>query len=57
MERQQEFTLDEAYSLIPALSALYPNNRNVGPKIRQQLQILRDLGRLQFLARARNRLS
>ena len=32
-----EFTLPEAYSLAPELSALHPNNRHVEPKIRQQL--------------------
>jgi type II restriction enzyme len=53
---KQEFVLDEAYSLIPGLSALHPNNRNVGPKIRQQLQILRDMGRLEFLGGGRYRL-
>ncbi len=26
----------------------YPNNKNVRPKIRQQLQVLRDLGLIEF---------
>ena len=46
---KREFTLEEAYSLAPALSALHPQNRNVCPKIRQQLQVLRDAGLLEFL--------
>jgi hypothetical protein len=37
---KREFTLDEAYSPAPGLSALHPANRHVGPKIRQQLQVL-----------------
>jgi type II restriction enzyme len=52
---KREFTIDEAYSLVPGLSALHPDNRHVGPKIRQQLQVLRDMGRLVFLGRGRYR--
>lgn len=43
-----EFTLDDVYAHEAALSALYPGNRNVRPKIRQQLQVLRDMGWLAF---------
>ena len=39
-----EFTLDDVYAFEPHLSRLYPDNRNVRPKIRQQLQVLRDHG-------------
>jgi type II restriction enzyme len=46
-----EFTLDDAYAHEAALSALYPDNRNVRPKIRQQLQVLRDRGWLEFTKR------
>jgi len=53
---KHEFTLAEAYALEPHLSSLHPNNHNVGPKIRQQLQVLRDLGFLEFLDRGRYRL-
>lgn len=45
---KQRFTLQDAYSMEPQLSAKYPANQNVRPKIRQQLQILRDLGLLRF---------
>ena len=46
---KKEFSLPEAYSLEPELSKLHPANHNVRPKIRQQLQVLRDLGLLEFL--------
>lgn len=46
-----EFTLDDVYAHEAALSALYPDNHNVRPKIRQQLQVLRDRGWLEFTAR------
>ena len=52
-----EFTLDDVYAFEPHLSRLYPDNRNVRPKIRQQLQVLRDHGWLEFLGAARYRLS
>jgi type II restriction enzyme len=42
------FTLADAYSLEPHLASLHPANRHIRPKIRQQLQILRDLGLLMF---------
>ena len=50
-----EFTLDEVYAQEARLAALYPGNRNVRPKIRQQLQVLRDRGWLAFDGRGRYR--
>jgi type II restriction enzyme len=50
------FTLDDVYAYEQRLSALYPGNRNVRPKIRQQLQVLRDNGYLDFVGRGRYRL-
>jgi type II restriction enzyme len=47
--KKREFTLDEAYSFEAVLSRRHPDNKHVKPKIRQQLQILRDLGYLQFV--------
>lgn len=44
-----EFTLAEVYAFEPRLAALYPGNHNVRPKIRQQLQVLRDAGWLEFV--------
>ena len=45
-----EFTLAEVYAHEGELRMAYPRNQNVRPKIRQQLQVLRDAGYLQFLA-------
>lgn len=45
----RRFTLDNVYAYEKELSQLHPANKNVRPKIRQQLQVLRDLGRLRFL--------
>lgn len=50
-----EFTLAEIYAFENTLSALHPENNNVRPKIRQQLQVLRDAGLLKFLGRGRYR--
>jgi type II restriction enzyme len=52
-----EFTLEDVYAFEPHLSRLYPENRNVQPKIRQQLQVLRDHGWLIFEGRGRYRLA
>lgn len=45
---RQEFTLRDVYAREGELKALYPANQNVRPKIRQQLQVLRDRGVLRF---------
>jgi type II restriction enzyme len=47
----ERFSLSDAYRFEAHLAKLYPENRNVRPKIRQQLQILRDAGIIQFEAR------
>jgi type II restriction enzyme len=52
---KQEFLLDDVYAFEPDLSRLYPENRHVRQKIRQQLQVLRDCGYLEFLSRGRYR--
>ena len=44
-----EFTLSDIYAFEHTLSALHPDNNNVRPKIRQQLQVLRDAGLVRFL--------
>ncbi len=46
-----EFTLDEIYSFEDELRKTHPKNKHVKPKIRQQLQILRDKGILKFLGK------
>jgi type II restriction enzyme len=55
--KKKEFSISEAYTLEPELSKLHPANRNVRPKIRQQLQVLRDLGLLHFLGSGHYRLA
>ena len=52
-----EFTLQEIYAFETQLKALHPNNQNVRPKIRQQLQLLRDLGLLRFGVKGNYRLT
>ena len=52
-----EFTLEDVYAFERRLEAAYPDNRNVRPKIRQQLQVLRDAGFLTFEGRGRYRLA
>jgi type II restriction enzyme len=52
----QEFSLADIYAQAPRLERLYPGNLNVRPKIRQQLQVLRDHGYLEFLGQGRYRL-
>ncbi|MGA3144325.1 MAG: hypothetical protein ABSF10_15075 [Verrucomicrobiota bacterium] len=50
------FTNDEVYAHDRELERLHPDNRNVRPKIRQQLQILRDTGLLIHVESGRWRL-
>lgn len=45
----QYFSLNEVYAFEAMLQAKHPQNQNVKPKIRQQLQILRDRGFIEFL--------
>ena len=50
MTNSDEFVLQDFYKAFEGyLGGLHPENRNVQPKIRQQLQILRDNGVLEFL--------
>lgn len=44
------FSLTELYGFETELKTLHPKNENVRPKIRQQLQVLRDLGLLDFVS-------
>jgi type II restriction enzyme len=46
---KSEFSLQDVYAHAEALGKLHPANRHIQPKIRQQLQVLRDLGLLDFL--------
>jgi type II restriction enzyme len=51
-----EFSLSDVYERADELSRLHPNNAHVRDKIRQQLQVLRDLGLLGFVSRGSYRL-
>jgi type II restriction enzyme len=53
IERLQlrEFTLESIYRFEPELKAKHPDNRFIKDKIRQQLQVLRDKGYLEFKSR------
>jgi type II restriction enzyme len=46
----KEFTLDDVYAFENRLAVLHPDNRHVRAKIRQQLQVLRDNGILNFIS-------
>ena len=48
---KNEFTLDEIYKFENQLKLKYPNNNFIKDKIRQQLQLLRDKGLLEFKSR------
>ncbi|MHA2062684.1 MAG: Dam-replacing domain protein [Candidatus Sifarchaeia archaeon] len=45
------FTLAEAYTFEDELARLHPRNKHIRPKIRQQLQVLRDHGIVNFLGK------
>lgn len=51
--RTDEFELDQIYSFEKRLKLKYPNNNFIKDKIRQQLQILRDKGILEFVGRGK----
>jgi type II restriction enzyme len=53
---KKEFTLQDMYSFENDLSEIHPENRNIKPKIRQQLQFLRNKGYLEFLGEGLYRL-
>lgn len=44
-----KFSLNDVYAYEDQFAVLYPGNRNIRPKIRQQLQVLRDIGMIRFL--------
>lgn len=47
------FTLDEIYAFEEELHKKHPANGHISPKIRQQLQLLRDRGFIEFLGNGR----
>lgn len=50
---KMDFALSDVYLFEKELSAIFPLNNNVRAKIRQQLQVLRDAGFLEFLGSGR----
>ena len=54
---KSEFSLNEVYSFEKELGSAYPDNRHVRAKIRQQLQVLRDNGYLEFAGRGAYKLT
>ena len=53
--KKEEFELADVYAHEHTLARLHPDNRHVRDKIRQQLQVLRDKGFLEFLGAGRYR--
>ena len=54
--KKKEFTLQEMYTFVQDLSVIHPENKNIKPKIRQQLQFLRVKGYLEFIESGKYRL-
>ncbi|MEM3453501.1 MAG: DpnI domain-containing protein [Candidatus Hadarchaeum sp.] len=50
------FTLADIYEFEEKLAKLHPANKNIRPKIRQQLQVLRDHGIIEFLGKGKYRI-
>ena len=48
---REHFTLQDVYAFTDYLQERHRENHNVQPKIRQQLQYLRDKGFVEFLGR------
>lgn len=53
---KHEFALGDIYAFESELSVLHPDNKHIKDKIRQQLQVLRDKGYLDFVSRGYYRL-
>ncbi len=53
---KKEFLLDDVYAFEQELGKIYPDNKHIKDKIRQQLQVLRDKGYLEFIGRGKYRL-
>lgn len=54
---KKEFTLQGMYAFENDLSVIHTENKNIKPKIRQQLQFLRDKGYLEFVGDGKYRLT
>lgn len=51
----EEFSLEQMYAFENVLQQKYPDNHNIRPKIRQQLQMLRDRGVIEFCGKGNYR--
>ena len=49
--RKPVFQISDVYGYEYELRAIYPNNRHIKEKMRQQLQVLRDKGLIEFIGR------
>lgn len=56
VEQGERFVLADVYAFEDRLAEMYPDNNNVRAKIRQQLQVLRDEGLIEFLGNGEYRL-
>lgn len=54
--KKTEFSLEDVYAFEEYLKAKHPLNNNVKAKIRQQLQLLRDKGIIEFVGRGQYRM-
>jgi type II restriction enzyme len=54
--RTNRFSLADVYCHTDSLAQLHPRNRHVRDKIRQQMQVLREFGLLEFLGGGRYRM-
>jgi type II restriction enzyme len=54
--KTDEFSLEALYAKEESFREAYPDNNNVRAKVRQQLQVLRDLGYVRFIGRGKYRL-
>jgi len=54
---KKEFSLQDIYDFEKNLAIIHPENKNIKPKIRQQLQFLRDKGYLKFVEPGRYKLT
>jgi type II restriction enzyme len=54
---KKEFSLDEVYAFEKELKIKHPENNFIKDKLRQQLQVLRDKGYLEFIERGRYKLA
>jgi type II restriction enzyme len=51
--QKEQFSLQDLYDFEGELRVTHPQNENIRPKIRQQLQVLRDMGLIEFTSPGR----